>query len=70
MPTIQYATSNDKIICNINDKYSGIITEYADVFKPELRQQHTAKPKHGIFHHIPTTGPLCTLDLGTSAHKN
>ena len=40
-----------------NDKYSGIITEYADVFNPELRQQHTAKLKHGIFHHIPTTGP-------------
>ena len=27
------------------------------MFKPELRQQHTARPKQGIFHHIPTTGP-------------
>ena len=59
---VQLQTNTDPVhqlnVCSTpNDKYSGIITEYADVFKPELRQQHTAKPKHGIFHHIPTTGP-------------
>ena len=29
---------------------------YADVFKPELRQHHGTPAKHGIFHHISTTG--------------
>ena len=59
---VQLQTNTDPVhqlnVCSTpNEKYSGIITEYAEVFKPELRQQHTAKPKHGIFHHIPTTGP-------------
>ena len=27
-----------------------------DVFKPELRQHHGTPAKHGIFHHISTTG--------------
>ena len=44
-------------VCN-NDSapYSSLISEYADVFKPELRQHHGTPAKHGIFHHISTTG--------------
>ena len=72
---VQLQTNTDPVhqlnVCSTpSDKYSGIITEYADVFKAKLRQQHTAKLKHGIFHYIPTTGPLCTLDFGASSHKN
>ncbi len=44
-------------VCSIDSApYRSLISEYADVFKPELRQQHTVPAKHGIFHHIPTNG--------------
>ena len=44
-------------VCNNESTpYSSLISEYADVFKPELRQHHGTPAKHGIFHHISTTG--------------
>ena len=33
------------------------ISEYADVFNPELRQHCSVPAKHGVFHHIITSGP-------------
>ena len=33
-----------------------VISEYADVFKPELRQHPSVPAKDGMFHHITTTG--------------
>ncbi|XP_066984723.1 uncharacterized protein [Macrobrachium rosenbergii] len=38
--------------------YTSLQQEFPDVFKPELRQSPGASAKHGIFHHITTTGPL------------
>lgn len=36
--------------------YAGIIEQFQEIFKPEPFQ-HNLPPKHGIFHHIRTTGP-------------
>ena len=33
-----------------------LIAEYSDVFKPELHQQRNSPAKHGIHHHITTSG--------------
>ena len=37
--------------------YDNLLHEFPDVFKPELRQVAGTPAKHGIFHHISTTGP-------------
>ena len=31
-----------------------LISEYADVYKPELRQHPSVPAKHGVFHHVTT----------------
>lgn len=38
------------------DPYDYLRREFPDVFKPELRQTPGQTAKHGIFHHIQTTG--------------
>ncbi|XP_066982033.1 uncharacterized protein [Macrobrachium rosenbergii] len=48
MPTICSTTPNG---------YTSLLQEFPDLFKPELRQSPGASAKHGIFHHITTTGP-------------
>ncbi|CAM1298531.1 Uncharacterised protein r2_g816 [Pycnogonum litorale] len=45
-----------KLACT-ESPYAQLIDEFPDVFKPELRQQAGRPAKHGIFHHIHTTGP-------------
>lgn len=37
--------------------YTQLIEQFPDVFKPELHQQVSQLAKHGICHHIRTTGP-------------
>lgn len=37
--------------------YSHVFQEFPQVFKPELRQSPGAPSKHGVYHHIKTTGP-------------
>ncbi|XP_068243807.1 uncharacterized protein [Palaemon carinicauda] len=37
--------------------YADLLQEFPDVFKPELRQSPGYPSKHGIYHHITTTGP-------------
>lgn len=45
-------------VCSVgNNPFPVLISEYADVFKPELRQHHTLPPKHGVSHYITTNGP-------------
>ena len=39
------------------DDYSSLLAQYSDVFKPELRQLAFMPSRHGIVHHIKTTGP-------------
>lgn len=39
------------------DDYSTLLAQYSDVFKPELRQQPHVPSRHGVVHHIKTTGP-------------
>ena len=41
----------------LTDDYASLLQQYPDVFKPELRQQPHMPSKHGVFHHIKTTGP-------------
>ncbi|XP_066969128.1 uncharacterized protein [Macrobrachium rosenbergii] len=48
MPAVCFKASNN---------YTALLQEFPEVFKPELRQLPGAGPKHGIFHHITTTGP-------------
>ncbi|XP_064100751.1 uncharacterized protein LOC135211368 [Macrobrachium nipponense] len=48
MPAVCAATSS---------KYSALRHEFPDVFKLELRQVPGTHIKHGIYHHITTTGP-------------
>ena len=40
-----------------SDVYAPLLKEYPDVFKPVLRQHPQVPSKHGIFHHIKTSGP-------------
>ena len=45
-------------VCSVTlHEYSCLLKEFPDVFKPELRQQAGTPARHGIFHHISTTGP-------------
>ncbi|XP_068250166.1 uncharacterized protein [Palaemon carinicauda] len=37
--------------------YAALLHEFPDVFKPELRQLPGFPSKHGVYHHINTTGP-------------
>ncbi|XP_066981175.1 uncharacterized protein [Macrobrachium rosenbergii] len=48
MPSICSAAPNS---------YTSLLQEFPDMFKPELRQSPGALARHGIFHHITTTGP-------------
>ena len=48
MPMVCTATPN---------KYGALLKEFPDVFKPELRQVAGTPARHGIYHHITTTGP-------------
>ncbi|XP_066952344.1 uncharacterized protein [Macrobrachium rosenbergii] len=44
-------------VCSISsNKYSALLHKFPDVFKPELRQVPGTQAKHGIHHHITTTG--------------
>ncbi|XP_064078471.1 uncharacterized protein LOC135195895 [Macrobrachium nipponense] len=44
-------------ICTVTPhKYGNLLQEFPEVFKLELRQAAGTPPKHGIFHHITTTG--------------
>ncbi|XP_066956263.1 uncharacterized protein [Macrobrachium rosenbergii] len=38
-------------------QYSQLLTEFPDVFRPELCQKSGNPDKHGIYHHIKTKGP-------------
>ncbi|XP_064122408.1 uncharacterized protein LOC135226623 [Macrobrachium nipponense] len=38
-------------------KYTTLLHEFPDIFKPELCQVPGTQAKHGIHHHITTTGP-------------
>ena len=45
-------------LCSVDlHEYSCLLQEFPDVFKPELRQQAGVPSKHGVYHHIATTGP-------------
>lgn len=44
-------------VTDCTDKYTNLLSDYPDVFKPELRQQPHIPAKHGIFHYIKTSGP-------------
>lgn len=37
--------------------YNDVINDFPEVFKSELRQTPGASAKHGVYHHIKTTGP-------------
>ena len=37
--------------------YEDLLQQFPAVFRPELRQDKSKKPSHGIYHHITTTGP-------------
>ena len=43
--------------CTNESKYDAVVQDFPEVFKPELRQQPGQATKHGVFHHIQTTGP-------------
>ncbi|XP_064100597.1 uncharacterized protein LOC135211244 [Macrobrachium nipponense] len=44
-------------VCSITShKYGNLLQEFPDIFKPELRQVADTLAKHGVFHHITTTG--------------
>ena len=44
-------------VCSVyTSKYEGLLREFPDVFKPELRQIAGTPAKHGIYHHIVTNG--------------
>ena len=45
-------------VCSVIDSspVQTLIAEYSDVFKPELHQQRNSPTKHGIHHHITTSG--------------
>ena len=42
--------------CNVCNNGSAPYYSFITVFKPELRQHHGKPAKHGIYHHISTTG--------------
>ena len=45
-------------ICNVTPtRYGALLKEFPEVFKPELRQKAGTPAKHGIYHHIKTSGP-------------
>ena len=44
-------------LCSVDSSpVQTLIAEYSDVFKPELHQQRNSPAKHGIHHHITTSG--------------
>ena len=45
-----------------NTPYKQVIDRFRDVFRQQLKQQRGTAPKHGVYHHITTSGPLCPLD--------
>ena len=38
-------------------KFDDVLQEFPDVFQPVLKQNPNTEAKHGIYHHIKTTGP-------------
>lgn len=44
-------------VASVEHRYSKLLEDYSDVFKPELRQQFGKPAKHGTLHHICTRGP-------------
>ncbi|XP_068211060.1 uncharacterized protein [Palaemon carinicauda] len=55
---LQPETSNHALLISTpTDAYAHLLTSYLEVHRPELRQTPTAPTKHGIYHHIKTTGP-------------
>ena len=46
-------------ICSVraDTPYDILCQEFPEIFRPELRQKPGQPAKHGIFHHIKTTGP-------------
>ena len=46
-------------VCSVDSSpVQTLIADYSDVFKPELHQQRHSPAKHGIHHHITTSGAL------------
>lgn len=44
-------------VIDATDDFAHLRKSYPEVFKPELRQQPQVPVKHGIYHHIKTSGP-------------
>ena len=55
-PLCRGPTTHINVCNNDSAPYSSLISEYADEFKPELREHQGTPAKHEIFHHITTTG--------------
>ena len=52
-----YQPCNSYHVCSADiSPVQTLIAEYSDVFKPELHKQRNSPAKHGIHHHITTSG--------------
>lgn len=59
LAAIPIAAAPEKLalqVIDVSDDFAQLRNSYPDVFKPELRQQPQIPAKHGIYHHIKTSG--------------